>query len=357
MSVLPVRRIETSQAPQPNTPEPVALDHVALSPQDSVLGTSPVDAPSRPGLFGGIKRPSFLRRRTSSIDRKPGLGPNLTRWTSNGPLLNPAGSGASTPQAPDMNRLTQIPQSISEHRPLVTAPQYANIGHLRSHDLPPHRNAEPAGGQYLTLRPCCKQCQRATDKGLRSDWVPPVSRSAQRLLDAEAASRHVESRIRTIGEAEDEAEAELEYNKTCKVMVDEVEILRRRRNSTASLNTCSSPIDDRNTLTDSNGTVRPAPGPVWLCSRRSPKSGFSAEPSNGVQLGQQEGDYFSGRNDGDANDGRIQAALEAEVRDNKRNQPASEEEETNETSCKPRCKTDWLSSLPNSNSGGSVFAV
>jgi hypothetical protein len=142
---------------------------------------------------------------------------------------------------------------------------------------------------YMSLRPCCAQCRRATDKGLQADWIPPISRSAQRKLDTERMTKPIQD----IPHSSDHPE--IIDEKTSSFVVDEVELLHRQKGSATE--TCGDrSVLDRLSPCRATSTA-PNKGPVWLCSGRdrSPRS-TSSSPQSPPGLTKNGGltlDYFA----------------------------------------------------------------
>lgn len=214
----------------------------------------------------------------------------------------------------------------------------AEKDHERHHSLRSPIALDAQGGdKYTRLRACCLDCSRATDKGLSDDWVPPVSKRAQKKLDVEHMVRQIEGK-RLSGEGEDEAVDE----KASSFVVDEVELLRRRRSSGGSgSNEPASPLPEPKPVSQTcllgirpssrPGSASPSNGPIWLCSGkgRSPSSGsFSRQSPADTPTGgwaatpeRRSADYFglasqdatTMRAAQDDLDAKIAAALAAEA--------------------------------------------
>ena len=307
MSVLPVCRTTQTESGPPPSPLPPSALQSGRPPLSILTGTSSgsrTDSSptikSRPGMFGNFKRPSFLKRRTNSTDDKNAFGSNgasLKRWTSDSSssALSPgAASPASTPKMGDFDgppsagrgyfseqgRGANVPPCIMEDQALEVEDESAD-DHGRHDMLKSPVGLDEGEDKYTLLRPCCPQCSRATDKGLEADWVPPVSKRAQKKLDVEHMVRQIEDKKQSVDEA-DEAVDE----KASSFVVDEVELLRRRRTSggSGSHDDASQelkPASQTCLLGTRPGSASPRNGPVWLCSGkgRSSSSGSVSRQS------------------------------------------------------------------------------
>lgn len=275
MSVLPVSSDKTILKPVLSiscSPTTVSGSRPSPSPRASsyTLPSPNSDTAKRPGMFANMKRPSFLRKRSSSIEIKDG-------HSASGYILN---RGTSDDSVPTLKRLeststtsTQRPQCILEDSPFLVTPQ-------TSPTMP--------SGQFLSLRACCAQCGAATDKGLDETWVPPISRQAKRKLELDEIARQIEGKVQSI----DSAGVILPKGD---LVVDEVELLQKRRESGGSIKSlkldglCQSPrLDTTIATTDSiNGdrrslglgtptsTTSPS-APIWLCGRSASRSSSRA---------------------------------------------------------------------------------
>jgi len=314
MSVLPVCSTETyEQAEAAGGEASASSGRPALSIiPPSNPATQPISPstarPARPGMFSSFKRPSFMKRNSDRSDQSlvsPGLagGSSLKRWTSESSTtpLSPISattpssstglgdfdgpSGASRGYFSEHGRGMKVPPCIMEDQPLGST--------IESNAL---KSNAGGGGKFMTLRPCCRQCQQATDKGLQEDWVPPISKRAQKKLDVEHMIRTIEGKT-DVDQLSDQVD-----EKASSFLVDEVELLRRRRDS----NTPASPngkseTPDRREQTCSLGLRSPclSKGPVWLCSGkgRSPSSSSVSRqsPAASPTVGQSPGDFFQSR--------------------------------------------------------------
>lgn len=225
------------------------------------------------GLFGSFKRPSFLRKRSSSISRDDEHSVHSEDTTQSA-----LEDGDMTPLSSSYRGGSNHhrPPCILEDQPLILSPPESPVtetapikiqrgagggggGYGRYRDDNSALSTSPTLGiesetKYLSLRPCCKQCQRAAEKGLETDWVPPLSRSAKHKISLQkddAKHDHAmgwkpvdpqESALtdtpKSLATRQEESDDDT-VNEECSVgnkvvMVDEVELLRQRRRSSAS---------------------------------------------------------------------------------------------------------------------------
>ena len=314
MSILPVCKTETyEQAGLTGGEASTSSARPALSIIPPSKPVNQLPSPStgrsaRPGMFSSFKRPSFMKRNSDRSDQglvSPGLGGGATlkRWTSEssttplspvsattpgsstglGDFDGPSGSGRG--YFSEHGRSMKVPPCIMEDQPL---------GPTADQDL--LKSSADAGEKYMTLRPCCRQCQGATDKGLQEDWVPPISKRAQKKLDVEHMIRTIEGKT-NVDPLDDQVD-----EKASSFLVDEVELLRRRRDSiTPALPDGKPETPDRKEQTCSLGLRAPclSKGPVWLCSGkgRSPSSTSVSRqsPAESPTVAQNPGDYFQSR--------------------------------------------------------------
>ena len=405
MSVLPVCRVPSIDVgPASHPAEQVAqsgrpsLAVLTGASSASRTDTSPTSK-SRPGMFGSFKRPSFLKRRTNSSDDKSAFGSNgasLKRWTSDSSsVLSPgAESPSMAPRIGDFDgpptsgrgffseqgRSANVPACILEDQTLETERDTtANQPLLKS---PIMLEEGDRYDKYTRLRACCPQCSRATDKGLSDDWVPPVSKRAQKKLDVEHMVRQIEGKRLSEEEMDDAVD-----EKASSFCVDEVELLRRRRSSGGSFSQETQetqetsperkPVSQTCLLgirpSSRSGSASPSNGPIWLCSGkgRSPSSGSFSRQSPANTPGRatperRSADYFSlARQDAAAAqaareelDAKIAAALSAEAslaRESARERETpGDVSPSNEMSGNSSRRGDWFRRMAE---GGGVISV